>query len=434
MPNGFHMAQAQPLDYRALIAGAGAPARGFMGGIQQGMQMRAQMAEMAAAEAEREAAAQQATRQEEIDQLAMQAVQDPQAMEALLAVAPERATEMQEFIGLRAQQAADEEARKIEAIGSLGTLMVTGKKKNVRSTYERAVQRIRKENDDESADVGLPTRAEAKEMSDAELFSTMQNIGNQLEQYAMGPEKAAQLRLERTEAEEKRLVRAQKAAEEGKVKELPPIKDPSSGRKEFTGLSKKFIDVRDAYKRVVSSAQDPSPAGDMALITNYMKILDPGSTVRESEYATAANAAGWPERVRAQWNRLVDGETLTQKMRDDFSGRAKQLYEGAAETQEQLEKQYRTLAKKSKFDPNVVVIDFIGDLRKKKKKAPPLKPEQTAEVAPEVVTEGMPPAEQAAVVPGVPAAPGPAKIVTEQRQTPDGRTIVRYSDGTMAIF
>ena len=31
-----------------------------------------------------------------------------------------------------------------------------------------------------------------------------------------------------------------------------------------------------AYNRMVASSQDPSPAGDLSLIFNYMKVLDPG--------------------------------------------------------------------------------------------------------------------------------------------------------------
>ena len=38
----------------------------------------------------------------------------------------------------------------------------------------------------------------------------------------------------------------------------------------------------------------PDAAGDMALIFSYMKMLDPNSTVREGEYATAQDAGSIP--------------------------------------------------------------------------------------------------------------------------------------------
>jgi len=63
-------------------------------------------------------------------------------------------------------------------------------------------------------------------------------------------------------------------------------------RKEFTKQAEKFILIRDAYTRVQAAGQEPSPAGDMALIYNYMKLLDPTSTVMAGEYATAKDAGG----------------------------------------------------------------------------------------------------------------------------------------------
>src|SRR3990172_3435846 len=48
-------------------------------------------------------------------------------------------------------------------------------------------------------------------------------------------------------------------------------------RKEFTAQSKVFIDVRDSFARIEASSQNPSAAGDLSLIFNYMKMLDPAS-------------------------------------------------------------------------------------------------------------------------------------------------------------
>lgn len=191
MANGFLMQQYQPLDYRPLIAGAGAPAAGFMGGIQQGMQLRQQVEELRTAEAERQAVASQATLDEQKQLLMQQASQgDPQAMEALTAMDPKAALQMQQITGLRQEQqfALSEEER--TEVGALGSLLVSGSKDMTRSTYERAVQRVRKAGDNET-DVGLPTRAEADEMSDDELFNSMQDVGKQMEAFGLGPQKAA---------------------------------------------------------------------------------------------------------------------------------------------------------------------------------------------------------------------------------------------------
>lgn len=63
-------------------------------------------------------------------------------------------------------------------------------------------------------------------------------------------------------------------------------------------------------------------------------MLDPGSVVRESEFATAQNAASVPERVRSSFNRVLSGEKLSPKQRKDFVGRANSLMNKANARQE----------------------------------------------------------------------------------------------------
>ena len=131
-------------------------------------------------------------------------------------------------------------------------------------------------------------------------------------------------------------------------------------RKEFTGLKpvKDFADVSFAYSRVVRSADDPSPAGDLALIFNFMKVLDPGSVVREGEFATAQNAGGIDERVRSLYNQVVEGTRLTEAQRADFVDRAGRLYSGAQEQYQSIADQYSGFAKQAGLDPSLVIPDF----------------------------------------------------------------------------
>lgn len=116
------------------------------------------------------------------------------------------------------------------------------------------------------------------------------------------------------------------------VAQMSKSKDPEkmggledTVRKEFLGQAKSYIEISQAYKKIQESAKDPSAAGDLALIFNYMKILDPGSVVREGEFATAQNAAGIPDRIKAQYNQVVDGQRLTENQRRDFLNQAKNV-------------------------------------------------------------------------------------------------------------
>ena len=131
-------------------------------------------------------------------------------------------------------------------------------------------------------------------------------------------------------------------------------------RKEFTGLKpvKDFSGVSFSYSRVISSATDPSAAGDLALIFNFMKVLDPGSVVREGEFATASNAGGIDDSIRNIYNRVRDGTRLTEKQRADFVDRASKLYKGAEDQYMNLASQYGSFAKNAGLVPEQVIPDF----------------------------------------------------------------------------
>ena len=102
-------------------------------------------------------------------------------------------------------------------------------------------------------------------------------------------------------------------------------------RKEYNSLDevKAFKPVRAAFLKVKQSAEKPSAAGDLALVFNYMKILDPSSVVREGEFKTAADATAWLQKSEAEGvaipapiaqaiRKLKDGTILTDAQRKDF--------------------------------------------------------------------------------------------------------------------
>ena len=140
------------------------------------------------------------------------------------------------------------------------------------------------------------------------------------------------------------------------------VKGESDLRKEFTGQAavKDFAKQSSAFGRVVASAQDPSAAGDLALIFNYMKVLDPGSTVREGEFATAQNAAGIPGRVQSLYNSIISGERLNPEQRNDFVDRSRRLYEQSAGEYQGLRNQYLGIADQYGFDKERTVPDLYA--------------------------------------------------------------------------
>lgn len=120
-------------------------------------------------------------------------------------------------------------------------------------------------------------------------------------------------------------------------------------RDEYTSKTSEFTKTRDAYDRMsaiyntylkpdkngkvtlpAGETQEQSlarqAAGDIGLIFNYMKTLDPGSTVREGEFATAANAGGVGTKVLNLYNKVISGERLTPEQRGAFFKQSKDIY------------------------------------------------------------------------------------------------------------
>lgn len=126
-------------------------------------------------------------------------------------------------------------------------------------------------------------------------------------------------------------------------------------RGDYDSLSKDYRTIRDSYNRLLAAASDPSAAGDLAIIFNYMKILDPTSVVRESEFATAENAAGVPIAVRNLWNKALTGERLAWN-REDFVKTAKGQFQAKETTQKQLAQRYKALAKREGLNPDDIIL------------------------------------------------------------------------------
>ena len=96
-------------------------------------------------------------------------------------------------------------------------------------------------------------------------------------------------------------------------------------------IYKDFSDMQSAFSQVVSSLSAGTPIGDVAGATKIMKLLDPGSVVRESELAIAMAASGRMDRLNNYFNNMMTGQKLTPTQRDDFKALANELYAAAGD-------------------------------------------------------------------------------------------------------
>jgi hypothetical protein len=129
---------------------------------------------------------------------------------------------------------------------------------------------------------------------------------------------------------------AQKAAVAPKV-----TVDMTGGQKGFDNemsLKKSFAaepvykaygEMQSAYGQINDSLKAASPAGDLAAATKFMKLLDPGSVVRESELGMAMAASGALDRATNYAQLRISGEKLTPTQREDFAKLSRELFSTA---------------------------------------------------------------------------------------------------------
>lgn len=119
---------------------------------------------------------------------------------------------------------------------------------------------------------------------------------------------------------------------------------------------KTYKDVRNAYERVRASAAQDNGQGDIGLIYGYMKMLDPGSVVREGEFATAENSAGIPTALQNMYNKAISGERLSPEQRQQFAQSAESLYNETAQNLDQTNNQYQSFATQYGVDPSRLLV------------------------------------------------------------------------------
>lgn len=161
---------------------------------------------------------------------------------------------------------------------------------------------------------------------------------------------------------------------DGTYEEIPKGIAPTAGtgkgsetaeglRKEFTNQTSQYRGVADAFQKIKSAALNPSAANDISLIFGFMKAIDPASTVREGEAATAENARGVSEDIRNLYNKVQTGQRLSQAQRQDFLQSAYGLLESQMPNAQQIIDRYSEIAVRSGLNPQDVVDNPFKNLK-----------------------------------------------------------------------
>lgn len=88
-----------------------------------------------------------------------------------------------------------------------------------------------------------------------------------------------------------------------------------------------FQDVSTAYNKI-QKTQD-NKEGDLALIYSFVKMLDPGSVVREGEIALSDQAPSVAQTIAKQYSRVFQGRLLQKEVRENIKKQAKEFYKAS---------------------------------------------------------------------------------------------------------
>jgi len=113
-------------------------------------------------------------------------------------------------------------------------------------------------------------------------------------------------------------------------------------RVEWNKVNYPYAEVRANYNKLVAALtpkydknnkeikDDTKGVGDMAAVFLFMKMLDPGSVVRESEFQAAQATAGIMDRLGIKVSQLKKGDILSPAQRKDFLNLAKEFMDAGS--------------------------------------------------------------------------------------------------------
>lgn len=118
---------------------------------------------------------------------------------------------------------------------------------------------------------------------------------------------------------------------------------------------KASAEMDSAFKLIEAAYQNPSAANDLAMATKYMKILDPTSVVRESEFALAVSATGLLDKVQNYAASVLQGKKLNPAQRKDFYDSAKAINDSFQQGRAVVDQEYAEIATGYGLDPKNVI-------------------------------------------------------------------------------
>jgi len=151
-------------------------------------------------------------------------------------------------------------------------------------------------------------------------------------------------------------------SKEAKANEINQVKLERDLRKDFETYSKPFTEAQRFFKDVINfSGEDNTSAQDLALVFSYMKLLDPGSVVREGEQYQVRDLGSIPDSFRVMLSRYgffqdpnsPEGKMLLpQSVRNSIREASMEKYSDSLGGQLEVENEYSGYGKRADLNKN----------------------------------------------------------------------------------
>ncbi len=134
------------------------------------------------------------------------------------------------------------------------------------------------------------------------------------------------------------------------------FKNENTLRDEFNTLTKDFRTAQDAYTKITSTSD--TAAGDVALLYGTAKLNDPGSVVREADFALQASAGSYGDRIQNLYNQIATGNRLTKGQRENLIAEAKNTFSAMKKGNDRIIQNYKKFATNYKLNPDNIIADY----------------------------------------------------------------------------
>jgi len=131
--------------------------------------------------------------------------------------------------------------------------------------------------------------------------------------------------------------------------------------KEYEARTKAYNESLRLNSVIKDSAAAGTGAGDLALINTFMKMLDPGSVVRESEFAQAQDTAGLVSKLAASLGRVQSGQVLVPAQREEFARLADKYMTAAGVNEKKVRDSLGFIVKSYGLNPDNVFGTMAQD-------------------------------------------------------------------------